>query len=565
MIRVNVMRKGQSSSSAAAFIAIMTVLIILYILFLPPDMREELLSDGSSSSGVSWGGSGGSPVGTTNVILRETVGKVSYVKDTEKYYDIPTVRIYAPTSGQLLKGIPSIFVKNALFDKEQAVHTTSFDIDKKSTTNVMISFTVKDHYGPLIISLNDREIFNGEVDGNKFLRISDSDIYSTNTLEFSVPNPGVMFWNSNKYSIENVQITGDVTDYTSSSSTQKFTITQTEKDNLESATLYFRPICTLSEVGPLSIELNRRTIFNSIADCGTRSFASLDINEINAGSNELKFSVEKGSYLLDNLMVKIALEKPTYKTYFFDIDDDFFIKDPEQARCGDYDDICPPGCSDIKDADCCFRRNGNWCALPTKNINDRCVYYVDPGDCDLCPTGYYDDSFNVPDTCEDECGNNDDGICPDTCPYPASDYDADCCWEENPDFFFCQEVPITGLTDKCRASVSYTQCDLCPSGYEDEDGRKPDSCDGSIYQYEEFDESLDEDYDMRLVVRFVNDEDRKRIDININGHKVAIDTRDIEFKRNIDDYVRSGSNSIELIPREDVDIAELRIELIKVS
>jgi hypothetical protein len=557
------MRKGQSSSSAAAFIAIMTVLIILYILFLPPDIRDELLSDGGS------GGSGGSGSGsnqpTTNVLLRETVGKVTYVKDSEKYYDIPTVRIYAPVSGQLIKGVPSLFIRNALFDKEQAIYKMSFDIDKKSTTNVMLSFNVKDHTGPLTVSLNGRDIFTEDVDGNKFLRISDSDLYATNDLEFSVPNPGVVFWKSNKYSIENLQITGDVTDYSSSSSTQRFTITQTEKDNLEAVTLYFRPVCTLSEVGPLAIELNRRMIFESVADCGTRSFASLDINDIDAGSNELRFSVEKGSYLLDNLMVKVNLEKPTYKTYFFDMADDFFVKDPEQARCGDYDDICPSGCSDIKDADCCFRHNGNWCGLPTNNINDRCVYYVDPGDCDLCPTGYYDDSFDVPDTCEERCGDNNDGVCPSDCPNPASDYDADCCYEENTDYYFCQEVPLTGLTDKCRASVSYTQCDLCPSGYENEDGSEPDSCDNSIYQYEELDESLDTDYEVRLTVRFVNDEDRKRLDVNINGHKVSIDTREIEFKRKINDYVRSGSNSIEILPIEDLEIAELRIELIKVS
>jgi hypothetical protein len=557
------MRKGQSSSSAAAFIAIMTVLIILYILFLPPDVRQELLSDNSGSGGSYNGGSSNQP--STNTLLRETVGKVTYIKDSEKYYDIPTVRIYAPVSGQLIKGVPSLFIKNALFDKEQASYKTSFDIDKKATTNVMLSFNVVSHYGPLSISLNGKEIFNGEVDGNKFLRISDSDVYATNDLEFKVPNPSVAFWNSNKYSIENVQITGDVTDYASSTSTQYFTITQAEKDNLQSITLYFRPVCTISEVGPLSIELNRKTIFESVADCGTRSFALLDINDVNAGSNEIRFSVEKGSYLLDNLMVKIALEKPTYRTYFFDMADDFFITSPETARCGDDDGTCPSGCSDIKDPDCCFKHNGNWCGLPTDNINDRCVYYVDPGDCDLCPTGYYDKSDRAPDTCEEKCGDNKDGICPDNCPSPSKYYDADCCYDEDPDYFFCQEVPITGVSDKCRASVSYTQCDLCPSGYRDDGNSRPNSCTIGTYKYKAQDESLDSDYDIQLIIRFVDNTERKRVDVNVNGHIVSIDTQDIEFKRVIDDYVRSGSNSIEIIPVEDVNIAELRIELIKVS
>ncbi|MGV8151051.1 MAG: hypothetical protein ACP5NV_04950 [Candidatus Woesearchaeota archaeon] len=557
------MRKGQSSSSAAAFIAILAVLIILYILFLPPETREELLSDGKGGSGS--GGVGTGSQQNTLTLLKQTVGKVSYISDNEKYYDIPTTRIYAPISGQLIKGVPSFYIRNALFDKEQASYIVSFDIDKKATTNVMLSFNSKEHTGPLTISLNDKEIFTGEVSDSKFIRIGDSDILSTNTLKFSVPNPGVAFWSSNKYSIENLQITADVTDYSSSAATQYFTLTDAEKENLESVTLYFRPVCTLSEVGPLQIQLNGRIIFNAVADCGTRSFASLDINNIDAGSNELKFSVERGSYLLDNLMVKVVLDKPSYKTYFFDIDEKYFTQDADNARCGDYDDICPAGCSDIKDPDCCFAHNGYWCGLPTNNANDRCVYYVDPGDCDSCKTGYYDEGFDPSDTCEGRCGDNTDGVCPSDCPSPSKNYDADCCYEDNEDNFFCQEVPISGLADKCRAQVSYTQCDLCPSGFEDESGSEPDSCDGSIYEYEDLDETLITDYDARIVVRFVNDDDRKRVDINVNGHKLSIDTMDIEFKRNIDEYVRSGSNSVEIIPKEDVDIAEIKIELLKVK
>lgn len=556
------MRKGQSAGSAAAFLAIFTVLIILYILFLPPDIREDLLADNVSGGTNNPGGDG---IGSTDLLLRQSVGKISYIKDQERYYDIPTVRVSAPTSGQLLKGVPSIAIKNALFDKEQAEYIMNFDVDKKTTTNIVLSFNVRDHYGPIIVTLNGNAIFNGEIEGNKFLKISDADIGAQNELKFTSPNPGVIFWKSNRYEIDNVQLTGDVTDYSASMASQQFTLSAAEKENLDSVTLYFRPVCTLSSVGPLEIQLNKRIIFNSVADCGTRSFAGLDTSSIQAGANELRFSVEKGSYLLDNLMVKVMLEKPTYKTYYFDIDNDLFEQDASNARCGDYDGECPVGCADIKDADCCFDHNGNWCGLPTRNGNDRCVYYVDPGDCDLCPTGYYDDAFDIPDTCEGRCGDNDDGICPSDCPTPASMYDSDCCYEDNNDNFFCQEVPLTGISDRCRASVSYTQCDLCPSGFENEDGSEPDSCDGSEYVYEDLEESLNEDYDARLIVRFVDDEIRKRLDLNINGHRVSIDTTAIEYKRNIDDYVRPGTNSIEIIPREDIEIAELSVELIRVN
>lgn len=554
------MRKGQSSSSAAAFIAILTVLIILYILFLPPDIREELLNERSPGSDYY----DNTPQTKTTTLLRETIGRITYYKDTEKYYDIPTVRISTPVSGQLLKTVPSFFIKNSLFDKEQAKYTTTFITDTTATENVVLSFNVKEHTGPLKITLNGREIFNGEVNNNKIITIQKSDLNNNNELIFSVPNPGVAFWVANKYLIENLQITGDVTDFSNSYAIQKFVLTKTEKDSLKEVFFYFRPVCSISEVGNLQISINGETIYNSVADCGTRSFVVLDKNNIYSGANELRFSTKKGSYLLDNLKVKISLEKPAYKTYYFDINKEYFYSNPEKAKCGEYDSVCPSGCADITDPDCCFKRNGNWCALPTRNPNDRCVYYVDPSDCELCPTGYYNKNRDVPENCEGKCGDNNDGICPSDCPSNAKYYDADCCWDENPDYYFCQEVPITGIMDRCRASITYSQCELCPSDYKNEDGSKPGSCYEPSQTYTDEEEILDDKYDVVLKINFVNNDLRKRLELNINGHKISIDTTNIEFKRNIDEYVRSGSNSIEIIPKEDVDIAELTVELIKV-
>ena len=140
-------RKAQSASSAAAFIAIMTVLIIMYILFLPPADREALLSDGTGSDGGT-GGTGGGNI-DTQVLLTQTIGHVSFISTNEKVYTIPTVRVYSPTSAQVLKLVPGIYVKNALFDKEKATFEFNFDVDTAATDNTMLSFNVKDHYGPI--------------------------------------------------------------------------------------------------------------------------------------------------------------------------------------------------------------------------------------------------------------------------------------------------------------------------------------------------------------------------------------------------------------------------------
>jgi hypothetical protein len=559
-------KKAQSASSAAAFIAILTVLIILYILFLPPDIRQELLSDSGSGTGTGGTGSSGTSI-STNTLFTQTIGHVSYINTNEKLFDIPTVRIYSPTEAQVIKSISSIYIKNALFDKEKATYEFNFDIEKSATENVVLSFNVKDHYGPISITLNNKTIFSGEITSNnpKPISLDKNDLQDSNTIKFSVQNPGVMFWKSNTYTIENLQVTGDVTDYSNSAAVQYFSLTQAERENLDTVTLYFRPVCTISNVGPLEIDLNRRVIFNSVADCGTRSFAILDKNMILQGSNELRFSTNKGSYLLDNLDVKVTLTKPAYNTYFFDMNSDYFKSVQETATCGDYDGICSPGCDDTRDADCCFRHNGFWCALPTTNLNDRCVFYVAPEDCKLCMTGYYDDSGDVPKNCEGLCGDNKDNKCPSDCPSPAKYYDQDCCYDNNSDNFWCQEVPIIGLPNKCTTSVRYSECSLCHSGYEDDSGDNPDTCDTRNYQYAEVTQDLLSNYDIKLTVRFTDDTKRKRVELNVNGHAISIDTIKIEYTRLLDDYVREGTNSIEIVPKEDIDIAEIKVDALRVS
>jgi hypothetical protein len=556
---VNRMRgkKGDSASNAGAFLAVLTVLIILYVLFLPPADREKLLIDNQNNGSINGSDS------STSVLLQQNIGRVDYINTNEKTIDIPTVRVYASTSSELIKATPSIAIRSALFDHDNEMQSIDFSIDKSLTDNLLLSFNVVDHSGPLIIELNGRQIFNSEITSSNSPPITLDKGYLTdkNTLVFKVPNPGWAFWKANKYSLENIKISGEVTNLDNSESVQRFVVSEAEKNNLNSAKLAFHPVCTLTAVGTLNIELNGRTIFSGVGDCGSRTPITLDKTFLVTGANELKFSTNTGSYLIDTISVKLTLDKPTYNTFYFDMKDDYFKTQQERARCGDYDGVCPAGCEDVRDADCCFNKNGLWCGLPTDNPNDRCVYYVAPGNCGLCKTGYYDRSKDPASNCEAKCGDNTDGVCPSGC---SALYDADCCYNANPDNFFCQEVPITGINDRCRAAIDSNQCELCSSGYENKDGSSPDACVGGNIVYKDENFVLLDNYDVKLTVRFINDIDRKKVDINVNGRRISIDTRDIEYTKIIDDYVRQGTNSIEIVPIEDIDIAELKIELKRV-
>jgi len=551
-------KRGNYASSAAAFIAVLTVAIILYILFLPPDIRTELLGDqngminatGSSSNSL--------------VLLEQNVGKVTYINTDEKTYDLPTTRIYSPTSGQLLKNVPSLKLRYAIFDKEQSTYPIDFTIDKAATKNVLLSFNVLDHRGPISIMLNGKTIYNAEImtPNPKPISLDADNLLDSNTLVLSVPSPGLRFWSANQYAIESLQITGDVTDYTNAVGTQNFVISQVEKENLESVTLFFYPGCDLKDVGSLRIDLNGKSIYNSVADCGTKTFAVLNTNDILAGTNEIKFYSNKGSYLLDNMYIQTTLTKPAYKTYYFDLKDDYFDTKSTVAKCGDYDGVCPAGCDATVDADCCFKRNGFWCSLPTLDSNNRCRFYVAADDCNTCKTGYYDSSGNSPTNCENSCGDNNDNSCTSSCPQPNRYYDKDCCFAENPDNFWCKETPITGIEDKCKPNINPTDCSLCPSGYINKDGSAPNSCNEAPLTFQDSDQVLSSNNELDITVRFVDATNRKRVDFNINGHTFRIDTTGIEYSKVISDYAKSGTNSIEIIPvDDDIDIADVKVEL----
>jgi hypothetical protein len=556
-------KRGQSAGNAAAFVAILTVLIIVYILFLPPDIRTELLGDSNSILGTNSSNSA-----NTENLLKQNIGKVTYINTAEKTYDLPTVRIYSPTAGQVLKSITSIKIKYALFDTEKSKYEFNVDIDRSATKNVVLSFNARDYNGPLIIMLNGNEIFNGEISSSnpKPIAIDHSSLLDNNIIIFSVPSPGWLFWTTNKYTLETIQVTGDVTDYSNSIGIQHFIISEVEKTNLESIKLFFYPTCKLIDVGSLRIDLNGRSIYNSVADCGTKTFATLNTNDIIAGSNELRFYSSQGTYMLDNMYIKTTMTKPAYKTYFFDLKDDYFTFKQKTADCGAYDNECPSGCDEAKDADCCFNRNGYWCALPTLNTNDRCRFYVASDDCTICKTGYYNSNSRTPDACEDTCGDNRDDTCYSNCAQPSKYYDKDCCFAENSANFWCEETPITGISAKCQPSISPSECDLCPSGYIDEDGSKPDSCKNNNYEYQEEDYLFSNNYELKMIVKFVDSTTRKRVDMNVNGHTFRIDTTGIEYTKIIDDYATTGTNSIEIIPvDDDVDITEIKIDIRKVS
>ena len=553
-------KRGQSAGMAGIFVAVIGLILIFYILFLTPEDRAELLGDTKpgGSSGTGTGGTGGTtPVHISKVLLSEHIGRLDYIKTNSRQHDLPSFRISTVTDVQEIKTINSIYVKNGVMDKQ--FYNFTFDIDTEFAENLLLSFNVKDAEGRLIIYLNGNIIVNTEmaVGSPPPVALPQDYLGEENLIQIAVSGVGWAFWDYNEYLLENVKVTAKITDISGSSGAQRFYVSDEEYNNIDEVKLRFYPDCKLNEVGPLTIRINGVKIYSGIGDCGTYNIYVLGKDSILSGENTLTFSTDEGSYLIDRVQVIVELEELVYPVYYFEIDDKYFTKaaEEEDAVCGEVDGICPDDCTEDEDKDCCFEKADNyWCDLEPSHADDRCVSAIDESECQRCRSGYEDEDGSPPEECEDLCGDDTDDSCPIGC---SMYYDQDCCYEVDADNYWCDDVPTDGLESVCEEGIDVSECDDCTSGYENEDGDEPD-CPATSPEEEE--EALKTDYDVTLKITFVNRDDKKA-DVNINGHIVRLDTDKLEWTYKINDYVRSDTNSIEIIPKSTMDIANLEVKL----
>lgn len=84
----------------------------------------------------------------------------------------------------------------------------------------------------------------------------------------------------------------------------------------------------------------------------------------------------------------------------------------------------------------------------------------------------------------------------------------------------------------------------------------------SIYYFEvndtNWEKILDGD-DVILEMEFVDDEENKRADVNINGHYTNIDQEEKDYSKIINNRLEEGNNYIEIKPKTILEIKELKI------
>lgn len=555
-------RKGQvaeapSGASGAAFlILLITIVIVFYILFLPPSDRAALLdSDGIPGTAPTISGGYAHLVGSTP--LSEAIGELTYIRESTIERDLASFIIYTQTDANIIATAPAVQVTNSAYDNKG--FSLPFALDPRVTENVFVSFNVDAADGNLEIYLNGEQLFDAPVTQTnpQPIELPANLLKRENILYFAVSSPGFAFWTMNRYDISNVQIVGDITDDSNSAHRQTIFISETEKEHAESVTLEFYPDCEAGDVGALQASLNGQQLFNGLPDCNLINFVDIDPSLLVQGTNTLSFSSNMGSYVVDQVQLEVTLDNPGYPVYYFNLNEDLFVtKQTGDRFCGNVDGFCPEGCEAYEDKDCCFDESSQnyWCDVRTNNVRDRCVNQVLASYANNCPSGYEDRTGDIHEDFQGKCGDDDDGFCPTGC---SADYDKDCCYGQTGTNYWCDDVPLTGVANVCTQAVSIAECNACPDGYRDEDNDQPNCPARQVVQFLE-EEELKSGVDIVLESYFTN-QDYKQVDFVVNGYSIPVDTYNVQVYRNINSYVHEGTNSLEIRPRRDVSISQVRV------
>ncbi len=531
-------KKGDepAAGSSAVMLVIIAAIIIFYLLSVPPVERQRLL-DGDDIDDDNGGTLTGSSTFETETLIKENIGRLVKMPFSEKNHEMSAVTVSTQINAEVISNKNSLYIRNSIFTKK--FPTIEFEIDPDHSNNLKLSFNVETASGVLMLYLNGQEIFAGEMKYTSppAIELPSSALKEDNTLLFYLYRPTWAFWRINEYQLVDVNILGEIEDISKDSASIDFAITDVEYVNIDQATFFFIPDCTINDVGKLNVYLNNRKIYSAVPDCGVQNYVILDTFDISSGKNTLGFKTDKGTYLIDQPRVKTKLKDQIFPVYYFDLEDKYFYEEEEDNDEADYKYFCG-----IDEASIYLEHEGESIDTEIDCDNDE--------DCNGNFRRYYN-------------------------PKTDSTVRNALCEELDDDEFkyFCDEDD--------RSILIKTEDIVDDTGWNCNSGK---TCEGNYELYNsiqlesmvkdeicEYDEDTGNDYfgeaelqgkynvDVRL--RF-NNNDYKELTVWINGYRKHVSTRDSLYEFNIDTYVFPGSNSVELVPdTADISITELRVEL----
>jgi len=307
-------KRGQGSATAN-FILMLVVFIIAYIILLPPAAKEEVYRPGSTfSPGEEVPVDGRLLTSATPGVVRPFLREVISRK-------IAPISLFAFTETEPRLLVRSLTVYTSFFSKK----TEQLTFDAQELNNleqVSLLFLVQEGQGRLALRVNGQEFYNDEVSFTD-LPIEIPMQYlkkSENVLEIEASSPGARFLSTNTYYLKDIQLVKRLA-VEHKRETRSFVLTPDEnRDLVRSVLSYFVNCIRVKDLGTLDVYLNKRLVSSRFMVCDAKpSEVDLNPDYILPGENVLEFEVDRGEYILEQVILDNELETEDYPKYYFSL------------------------------------------------------------------------------------------------------------------------------------------------------------------------------------------------------------------------------------------------------
>lgn len=315
------MKKSQTQAGSIAVLVILIALFMaLYLLLLPAKDRAVLLggqnltSDNVNST---------SKQTNEDILLSQNPGLLKQFNKDTANHKIDAVSLFLRDEPQITDLATSIAITKSLFN--EGSQELKFNInDLGNLQKVTLFFLVNEGNGNLIITLNGIQIFNDEVNGLQNIILPKDLLQENNKLAFKVSSPGINIFGSNKYALTSLKVRQEF-QLTNTKEERTLILSSNELD--ENAKLSFFLFCNKATTTRLRLFLNNEEIDNELLTCASSvKNIELDKKLMKEGRNSLLFEIDKGDYLINDIVVETNIAEGGAKIYKFAVSKKQFDK-----------------------------------------------------------------------------------------------------------------------------------------------------------------------------------------------------------------------------------------------
>ena len=315
-------KQGQTSGlEVSILIVLMALFIGAYVILLPPEDRSGLLGE------LKEGATAAEEPEAKNVLLSESPGTVQGYKKNIQEAKLEPMHLYVKDETTTQTLVKSLTVsKTVIKDNYKNV---LFSIDNPSDLrSAKIALMITESKGNILIKLNGYQIYEGRLTAADMpLTLPKEYIKEKNVLDLSAESPGWKIFSSNYYLIKDFNLIKETTTKKTKAS-RSFSVDTTD-NTIKKASLEYFINCNKASKGELTITLNGKQMFQDEVFCEyldkrTLTLTSAYLN--GEGKNTLGFEINEGDYNIDELKLKMTLEKSTHPSYTFELSSDNYDK-----------------------------------------------------------------------------------------------------------------------------------------------------------------------------------------------------------------------------------------------